>query len=69
MVWSYNEEDPTDPTGSDAMYHMSRRGTTSANLLGGLPGEFNPPSGNDFLDIRLSNVSIDNVARGGSATF
>lgn len=59
MVWSYNNQDPTDPTGADAMYHGSMRGTTSANLIGGLSGESTPPSSDEqFLDIEVTNVRM-----------
>ena len=58
MVWSFNEQDPTDPNGADARYHGSRRGTTSVNLLGGLTGESTPPLGDEFLDYEVTNVSF-----------
>ena len=57
MVWSYNEMDPTGPSGADARYHGSRRGTASVNLLGGQPTRRNIDADEPFLDITVTNVS------------
>ena len=58
MVWSFSQSDPTDPSGADAMRHdPNHRGTRSLNLIGGLASEATPASGDDYLDIRVTDVS------------
>lgn len=57
VVWSFNERDPTDPIGADALQHDDR-GTTSVNLLGGLPAGNQAPTENEpYYDILVNNVS------------
>ena len=57
MIWSYNEADPTDPTGADAMQH-DRLGSRSLNFIGGQPVKNTGVSEDEpFLDITVKNVS------------
>ena len=56
MVWSFRGQDPTGPTGADALQH-DRRGTASVNLLGGLPTGNREFSGDElFFDVLVNDV-------------
>ena len=58
MVWSFRGQDPTGPTGADALQH-DRRGTASVNLLGGLPtGNREFSEDEPTLDILVNSVSL-----------
>ena len=53
VVWSFNRNDPTDPSGSDAMRH-DYKGSKSLNLIGGIHNSRSIPT--DSLDIMVTNV-------------
>ena len=55
VIFSWNDNDPTTPDGSDAMQHMVR-GSASLNLLGGLT---DPPP--EPADTRSFTFTVNNV--------
>ena len=56
VVWSFNRNDPTDPSGSDAVRH-DYKGSRSLNLIGGMhPSGSIPLPGTHSLDITVTNV-------------
>ena len=55
VIFSWNDNDPTTPDGSDAMQHMVR-GSASLNLLGGL---LDPPP--EPADTRSFTFTVNNV--------
>ena len=56
VVWSFNSNDPTDPSGSDAMQHEFM-GSRSLNLLSGLPS-VDTSDEEDFLEVLVDDVSV-----------
>ena len=58
VVWSYHTNDPTDPSGSDAMRHI-HQGSQSVNFLGGTTSvDRDSLEGESFLDFTVTNVTI-----------
>ena len=58
MVWSFNSNDPTDPSGSDAVQH-DYQGSRSLNLIGGTPSVNSSVSENElYLDFTVVDVGI-----------
>ena len=57
VIFSWNDNDPTTPDGSDAMRHMVR-GSISINLLGGLPDPPPEPSDTRSFTFTVNNVCV-----------
>ena len=56
VVWSYHTNDPTNPSGSDAVQHV-HQGSQSVNFLGGTTSvDRDSLEGESFLDFTVTNV-------------
>ena len=59
VVFSWNDNDPTMPDGSDAMQHTTNdRGSASLNLLGGLRSIPPDPSDTRSFAFTVNNVCV-----------
>ena len=54
-MWSFNANDPTDPLGETAQFHMYQ-GSISLNFLGGLSNPPAEPDDIEFFDLTVTNV-------------
>ena len=55
IVWSFSNNDPSDPLGANAEFH-NYQGSVSVNLLGGLTSPPSEPTDLQSFDLAVSNV-------------
>ena len=60
VVWSFSTSDPSDPLGKSASFH-NYQGSLSLNLLGGSTNLPSDPDDVQSFDIRVLNVSLENI--------
>ena len=54
-IWSFSNNDPSDPLGETAVAH-NYQGSASINLLGGLTSPPSEPADLQSFDLAISNV-------------